>query len=80
LHAVLHKDADSTQQGYAADFRLFVAWCEVNGLPSLPATIPSVATYIAIEAQRGIRPATIERRLAAIQLHPHRSWLRVTHR
>jgi hypothetical protein len=61
------KDADSTQQGYAADFRLFTAWCEANGIPSLPATIPSVATYIAIEAQRGIRPATIDRRLAAIR-------------
>jgi hypothetical protein len=61
------KDADSTQQGYAADFRLFTARCEANGLPSLSATIPSVATYIAIEAQRGIRPATIDRRLVAIR-------------
>ena len=62
-----NKDATSTQEGYAADFRLFTAWCEANGLPNLPATIPSVATYVAIEAQRGIKPATIERRLAAIR-------------
>jgi hypothetical protein len=32
------KDADSTQQGYAADLRLFTAWCAANNLPSMPAT------------------------------------------
>jgi site-specific recombinase XerD len=36
----------------------------------MPAEPSTVATYVAIEAQRGIRPSTLERRLAAIR-HVH---------
>jgi site-specific recombinase XerD len=65
------KRAASTRNGYAADFRLFDAWCHANGLAALPAVPAAVATYIALEAQRGIKPATLARRLAAIQ-YAHR--------
>lgn len=65
------RHASSTAAGYAADFALFSAWCAANDLPSLPATPASVAVYLAQEAERGIRPATLNRRVAAIQ-HVHR--------
>jgi site-specific recombinase XerD len=65
------KRAASTRNGYAADFRLFDAWCHANGLAALPAAPAAVATYIALEAQRGIKPATLGRRVAAIQ-YAHR--------
>lgn len=61
------KQAASTTAGYKADFALFAAWCDDNGLASLPALPSAVATYAAIEAERGIRPATLGRRLAAIR-------------
>jgi site-specific recombinase XerC len=64
------KRAASTRDGYEADFRLFEAWCADNGLAAMPAEPSTVATYVAIEAQRGIRPSTLERRLAAIR-HIH---------
>jgi integrase len=59
-----------TRGGYEADFRLFEVWCGDNGLAGMPAEPSTVATYVAIEAQRGIRPSTLERRLAAIR-HVH---------
>ena len=65
------KQAESTRDGYEADFRLFAAWCRDNGLDSLPASPGAVATYLALEAERGIRPATLGRRIAAIR-HIHR--------
>jgi site-specific recombinase XerD len=61
------KQAESTTAGYKADFALFAAWCAGNGLGSLPALPGAVATYAAIEAERGIRPGTLSRRLAAIR-------------
>jgi site-specific recombinase XerD len=64
------KRAASTREGYEADFRRFEAWCGDNELAAMPAEPSTVATYVAIEAQRGIRPSTLERRLAAIR-HVH---------
>ena len=61
------KRAASTRKGYEDDFRLFQRWCEGHGLPALPADAAAVATYLAVEAQRGIRPATLNRRVAAIR-------------
>jgi site-specific recombinase XerD len=64
------KRATSTRHGYEAHFRLFEAWCGDNELAGRPEEPASVAIYITIEAQRGIRPSTLERRLAAIR-HTH---------
>jgi hypothetical protein len=46
------KRAASTRRGYEADFRLFEAWCGDNGLAATQAEPSTVATYVAIEAQR----------------------------
>ncbi|RZM08844.1 MAG: site-specific integrase [Sphingomonas sp.] len=58
--------APATRRAYASDWRLFLAWCEARGLASLPATPETVAVFLSAEAQAGIRPSTIGRRLAAI--------------
>ncbi|MFC3216521.1 MULTISPECIES: site-specific integrase [Sphingomonadaceae] len=59
----------ATQRAYAADWKIFTAWCDVRGLESLPATPAAVATFLASEADRGIKANTIGRRLAAIGYH-----------
>src|SRR5262249_46853433 len=41
-------------------------WCETRSRTSLPATPQVLATYLASEAKRGIRPSTLARRAAAV--------------
>ena len=57
--------APSTLRAYAADWRHFVAWCEVQGASPLPATPETVAFYLTALAATH-RPATLTRRLTAI--------------
>ncbi|MDF1502299.1 site-specific integrase [Roseisolibacter sp. H3M3-2] len=59
--------APATLRAYAADWRVFVAWCEPRGLCPIPALPETVAVHIADEAKRGRKPSTIGRRLAAIR-------------
>ena len=61
--------ASSTQRVYASDWRIFLAWCDGRSIEALPADPRAVATFLAAEADRGARPATIGRRLAAIGYH-----------
>lgn len=52
---------------YRTDFRLFGDWCAGAGLTPLPTVPETVAAFLAHEADRGTKPATIARRLAAIR-------------
>ena len=63
--------AESTRAKYAADWRVFSAWCRERGYPSLPTHPGAVAVYLSTEADRGCAPSTIGRVLAAIG-HHHR--------
>jgi len=57
--------AANTRRAYAGDWRAFAAWCAARALESLPAAPETVALYLADQADR-LKPATLERRLAAI--------------
>jgi len=57
----------ATWRAYESDWRIFLKWCAKIGLPSLPASVSTVAMFISHEAQRGVRASTINRRLAAIR-------------
>ena len=59
--------AAATRRAYRSDFDLFRTWCETKAVPALPAEPSTVAAYLASEADRGTRPSTISRRLAAIR-------------
>ena len=63
--------AAATRKAYGSDFAIFRSWCEARGLNALPATPKSVAAFLAAEANAGIKPSTIGRRVAAIQ-YAHR--------
>jgi site-specific recombinase XerD len=58
--------AESTRRAYASDWRIFTAWCESRALPALPSNPPTVAAFLAAEADAGTASSTIGRRLAAI--------------
>src|SRR5262249_3624058 len=57
----------ATRKAYTTDYQLFCQWCEAHALSSMPASIETVAAYLAHEAENGCRPSTIARRCAAIR-------------
>lgn len=59
--------SEATIRAYQSDARLFVAWCNTNGLTALPATCQTVAEFVASQADAGFNPSTISRRCAAIK-------------
>ena len=66
-----NRHAESTRRAYAADLLAFKGWADKHGVEALPATPQSVALFLAAQASEGRRPATLQRRLAAIR-HLHR--------
>ena len=51
---------------YASDWRIFVAWCQAHAFSALPAAPPSVAAFLAEQADGEMASSTIGRRLAAV--------------
>ncbi len=58
--------APATRRAYDSDWRIFQAWCVPRAIAPLPAAPEAVAIFLSAEAQAGVRPSTIGRRLAAI--------------
>lgn len=56
----------ATRRAYAADWDRYQAWCANRRIEPLPSAPELVAVFLAAEAERGVKPATIARRLAAI--------------
>lgn len=56
----------ATRRAYLSDWVIFTAWCDARGIEALPATPAAVATFLASEAEAGVKASTISRRLAAI--------------
>lgn len=65
------RHADATRRAYAGDVLAFKGWADQHGLEALPSTPETVVLFLASQAGQGKRPATIQRRLAAIR-HLHR--------
>jgi integrase len=60
-----HAKAPSTVRAYRSDWRHFCQWCVAHNLASLPAAPETVSLYLA-EFGGLLKPATLQRRLAAI--------------
>jgi integrase len=58
--------AAATRRVYDSDWTHFAAWCAARGRTALPAPADTVAVYLGSEADRGLAPPTIGRKLAAI--------------
>jgi site-specific recombinase XerD len=63
----------NTRVGYACDWRRFSAWCAAAGRASLPASTDTVSLYVTHELERGLRVATVARKVAAIAFHHRQS-------
>lgn len=62
----------ATRKAYASDGVIFTAWCEGIQMTPLPASPVQVAIFAADQADAGLNPSTIVRRVAAIG-HYHRA-------
>lgn len=83
---VLHEDLESaaaykkaarspaTLRAYASDWLIYSAWCESRGLNLMPAHPEQVGAFASNQADAGVKPATIIRRVAAIGYY-HRASL-----
>ena len=60
--------SEATWRAYRNDWRQFEAWSASVGLASLPADPDTVAMFVAQQADQGLNPSTLTRRLAAIRL------------
>lgn len=61
--------AGSTQKAYASDWQRFCDFCDARNVETLPAHPDIVALFAHVEAEAGIAPVTIGRRVAAINHH-----------
>ncbi len=71
--------AASTRRAYASDWRFFARWCTARGLDPLPAHPGVIALFLAAQAQAGLTPPTLGRRLAAIGFFHRRAGLPPPH-
>jgi site-specific recombinase XerD len=62
----LQAKADNTRKAYRAGVRAWCTWADRHGLPCLPARSADIAAFLADERGRGLAPATLELRRAAI--------------
>jgi len=60
--------APATRDAYRADIELFRSWCGPRGVVAVPASPEVVASFAASQAEQGLKPSTISRRLAAIRM------------
>jgi site-specific recombinase XerD len=58
--------SEGTRTAYQSDVSVFQGWCEARSVPAAPASPEVVASFAAWQAEQGLRPSTISRRLAAI--------------
>ena len=57
----------NTERALRADLAIFGAWCAEHGLPALPASAKTLATFVdAMAKGRGRAPATVRRYIASI--------------
>jgi len=60
------KCAANTRTCYASDWRSFAAWCARAGRVALPASMDTVALFLTHELARGLRVASVARKLTAV--------------
>jgi site-specific recombinase XerD len=64
---VVEATSSATRRAYRVDVQIFAVWCEEQGVLAMPATAMTIADFLASQAEIGISPATLNRRIAAIR-------------
>lgn len=67
-HYLKRSRSEATWRAYRSDWRVFQAWCEEVDLSALPASPMTLQLFLANQAQQGLHPSTLNRRLAAIRI------------
>lgn len=68
-HYVRASRSDSTWRAYSSDREQYLLFCRESGVSDpLPASPETVAAYLTWEHDRGRRPSTLDRRLAALSV------------
>ncbi|UOG90522.1 MAG: tyrosine-type recombinase/integrase [Candidatus Thiothrix sulfatifontis] len=66
-HFVAESTAASTRKAYRSDLTIFVSWCDSRSLEAMPASPATIADFLAHQANDGVSPSTLNRRIAAIR-------------
>lgn len=66
-HFVAESTAASTRKAYRSDLTIFVSWCDSRSLEAMPASPVTIADFLAHQANDGVSPSTLNRRIAAIR-------------
>ena len=61
--------SESTRRNYAADWKLFSAWCDTAHLARLPATSETVLLYLTDMLHKGRKVTTLDRHAAALNYY-----------
>lgn len=64
---VVEATSTATRKAYRTDIKIFAEWCEARTLTIIPALVGTVADFLASQANDGVSPSTLNRRIAAIR-------------
>jgi site-specific recombinase XerD len=56
----------NTQKAWRSDWKIFLAFCEPQGLSPLPASSETIAAFVSHSRETGRKPATVRRYLSTI--------------
>lgn len=66
LETALAASAEATKSAISSDLDCWRDWCREDGCPTLPAGVEDLVRYVNALDARGLKPATLARRIASI--------------
>lgn len=64
---IIESTSEATRKAYRSDLTIFVGWCSERGFEAMPAQPAAIADFLAHQANDGVSPSTLNRRIAAIR-------------
>ena len=64
---IIESTSEATRKAYRSDLTIFVGWCNERGCQAMPAQPATIADFLAHQANDGVSPSTLNRRIAAIR-------------
>jgi len=66
IETALAASAEATKSAVSSDLDCWRDWCREDGCPTLPAAVEDLVRYVNALDARGLKPATLARRIASI--------------
>ncbi|WP_028487842.1 site-specific integrase [Thiothrix lacustris] len=64
---IIESTSEATRKAYRSDLTIFVSWCDSRSLEAMPASPATIADFLASQANDGISPSTLNRRVSAVR-------------